>query len=529
LHFYKQCRIVLKIFCLWDLVVAMKRPEISFSREVLLMFVLAVGILLALGAMIYRNFDRQDNSNWWVAHTQEVLSQTKSLVADVAEMEASIRDYAITHDTAALNFYESHQQQLSKDYAHLKWLTRDNANPELAQNHLHSKLLYRLNKLQLLLQAARDPMSPQERSIKVADMVRQGRESRQMLQKEIVIIEEGERRLLTNRLSQAKLINSQTRLSFNIGLGISLLLLALCFFRINRESLYRSRAEQEQHFLNEALEKQVDLLRNEVDERQKAEQQVIVLNEQLQTQVENLDTLNNSLSAVNRELEAFSYSVSHDLRAPLRSIDGFSQALLDFYNDQLDEDGRDYLNRIRNNSQRMAQLIDDMLQLSRLTRSEMRIEPVNLSNTAKELSEELKRQDPQRQVLFDLSNNQVVQGDKSLLYALLQNLLANAWKFTSKHEQAKITFGSYEDAERPKNQQTVYYVKDDGAGFEMEFVHKLFGAFQRLHGMTQFSGTGIGLATAQRIVHRHGGQIWAEGAVEQGATFFFTLPTAEGS
>jgi light-regulated signal transduction histidine kinase (bacteriophytochrome) len=245
------------------------------------------------------------------------------------------------------------------------------------------------------------------------------------------------------------------------------------------------------------------------------------LNDALEKQVAILDLSNHHLNTANKELEAFSYSVSHDLRAPLRSIDGFSQALLDFYSDKLDEEGQDYLNRIRNNSQRMARLIDDMLQLSRLTRAELLISKVNLSKIAQELADELRTQEPDRVVSFSIAPDMMVQGDKTLLAALLQNLLGNAWKFTSKHETGIVSFDSYLN----EKEETVYRIQDDGAGFEMDFVDKLFGAFQRLHGMTEFKGTGIGLATCQRIVHRHGGKIWAEGAVEKGATFFFTLPS----
>ncbi|HFD39779.1 MAG TPA: PAS domain S-box protein [Anaerolineae bacterium] len=224
------------------------------------------------------------------------------------------------------------------------------------------------------------------------------------------------------------------------------------------------------------------------------------------------------LAAVNRELEAFAYSVSHDLRAPLRSIDGFSQALLEDYADVLDARGKDYLRRVRAASQRMGRLIDDLLHLSRLTRREMHRQPVHLSEMAQQIAEDLSRQDPERQVEWRIAPDVVADGDPHLLRACLENLLGNAWKFTSKHATACIEFGVERDQEPP-----VYFVRDDGAGFDMAYADKLFGAFQRLHGLAEFEGTGIGLATVQRIIHRHGGRVWAEGKVEQGATFYFTL------
>ena len=226
------------------------------------------------------------------------------------------------------------------------------------------------------------------------------------------------------------------------------------------------------------------------------------------------------LMATNRELESFSYSVSHDLRAPLRTIDGFSQAVLEMYEEHLDDRGRDYLNRIRLGSQQMAQLIDDMLQLSRLTRGELRQESgVNISRIAEEIAATLQREDPQRQgVTFSIAPNVLAKGDRRLLHAALQNLLGNAWKYTSRHESAHIEFGMLSEQSRP-----VYYIKDDGAGFNMKYADKLFGAFQRLHGNLEFPGTGVGLATVARIIHRHGGEVWAEAEVEKGATFYFTL------
>ncbi|MGL4619730.1 sensor histidine kinase [Chroococcidiopsis sp.] len=253
-------------------------------------------------------------------------------------------------------------------------------------------------------------------------------------------------------------------------------------------------------------------LRAEIVERQQAEQRAQELNQGLQQAIV-------ELKAVNKELEAFSYSVSHDLRAPLRSIDGFSQALLEDCLDQLDATGQDYLRRIRFASQRMGQLIDDLLTLSRVTRSEMQRESVDLSRVASRICTNLQQTHPEQQVEFVVQPGLVAQGDPRLLEVLLENLLNNAWKFTSRQLQAKIEFGAIAQ----ENGILVYFVRDDGVGFDMVYVDKLFRPFQRLHGMNEFSGNGIGLATVQRIVHRHGGRVWAEGALARGATFYFTL------
>lgn len=235
-----------------------------------------------------------------------------------------------------------------------------------------------------------------------------------------------------------------------------------------------------------------------------------------------LEQRNIELAAVNKELEAFAYSVSHDLRAPLRSIDGFSQALLEDYEDKLDEQGKDYLRRSRAASQRMGQLIDDLLSLSRITRSDMKSEMVDLSSLAYQVSENLKESQPQRKVEFVVTPGLVANGDSTLLRLLLENLLGNAWKFTSKQSQARIKFGVGQ-----QEGKLTFFVCDNGVGFDMTYADKLFGPFQRLHAATEFPGTGIGLAIVQRIVNRHGGQVWGEGKVGKGATFYFTLQTQE--
>jgi len=221
---------------------------------------------------------------------------------------------------------------------------------------------------------------------------------------------------------------------------------------------------------------------------------------------------------LNRDLESFSYSVSHDLRAPLRAINGFSRILLEDYYDQLPEEGRNYLNRIRIAAQRMAELIDSLLSLSGVTRTPIEIEPVNLSALVEKIFNELQRDEPQRQVECSIASDFVVQGDRKLLQIALENLIGNAWKFTSKREIARIEVGIQDDSG-----EKIYFIRDNGAGFDMTYKDKLFGVFQRLHQTTDYPGTGIGLATVQRIIHRHGGRIWVESAVDQGTTFYFTL------
>ncbi len=254
-----------------------------------------------------------------------------------------------------------------------------------------------------------------------------------------------------------------------------------------------------------------------------AEQSTILLEnleliENLRQHAASLEERTTHLTAVNRELEAFSYSVSHDLRAPLRAVDGFSQALLEDYYDQLGDEGKDFLNRIRSESQRMGQLIDDLIGLSRYTRTELDVQRIDLSKIAREIVANLAAQEPERSVQLSIQDGVMACGDERLMRVALENLIGNAWKFTMRKPDACIEFGCSGEASGAE-----YFVRDNGAGFEMSYVDKLFGAFQRLHAMTEFTGTGIGLAIVQRIMHRHGGSIRAEGVVNKGAAFYFKL------
>jgi signal transduction histidine kinase len=251
--------------------------------------------------------------------------------------------------------------------------------------------------------------------------------------------------------------------------------------------------------------------------------------EELRARVGNLITLkraqdvlqeaNAAADAANRELEAFCYSVSHDLRAPLRSLDGFSQALLEDYGDRLEPEGKDYLQRIGAAAKRMGQLIDDLLELSRVTRTDLNPAAVNLAEIARRIVGDLRATSPERSVSMTIPERLTAQGDQRLLYLALENLLSNAWKFTGKRQDARMELGVTRDGN-----ETVYFVRDNGAGFDMTYADKLFAPFQRLHDEADFEGTGIGLATVQRIIQRHGGRVWAEGSVGHGATVYFTLP-----
>lgn len=300
---------------------------------------------------------------------------------------------------------------------------------------------------------------------------------------------------------------------------VVLLSKVLAFLELHRQ---RAEIQRQTNHLEEvvsertvALKLMNDRLMQEIADRTRAEDAVRKLNDDLEALVAERTR---QLKAVNKELEAFAYSVSHDLRAPLRAVEGFSQALLEDYRDALDAQGKDYLQRVSSEARRMAQLIQDLLVLSRVTRAELNLQPVDLTALAMDVLEMLRSGEPSRQVQVQVAEGLAACGDPQLLRQVLENLLGNAWKFTSHREQARIEVGSEQ-----RDGTETFWIRDNGAGFDMDYSEKLFVPFLRLHGMTEFPGTGVGLSTVQRIIARHGGRVWADAAVDQGATFYFTL------
>lgn len=278
---------------------------------------------------------------------------------------------------------------------------------------------------------------------------------------------------------------------------------------------------------NQALTQANEQLKAQIKEREAteqslrlSEQRVLQLNAVLEQRVEQRTS---QLKHANQELEAFSYSVSHDLKTPLRAIDGFSQALLEDYSNQLDKTGLDYLHRVRKGARRMGQLITDLLKLARVSRGEIQLQNVDLSALTATIFAELMEAEPERNVKIQIKPKIFARCDPRLIKIALQNLIDNAWKYSSRQSLAVIEFGYQSSNDKP-----VYFIKDNGAGFDMAHADKLFGAFQRMHDADEFPGTGVGLATVQRIIHRHGGHIWAESEVNHGATFYFTLPESDG-
>jgi len=293
--------------------------------------------------------------------------------------------------------------------------------------------------------------------------------------------------------------------------------------RKRAEELLQKSHDELDHLVRERtaeLAQANEILHADIVERKQAEEEIRKLNQELEQRVVERTA---QLEASNKELEAFSYSVSHDLRAPLRAIDGFSRIMLEEYAPKLDDEGRRLLEVITGNTRKMGQLIDDLLAFSRLSRQQMAFAPVNLTALANDAFSELKSAEKGRRIEFKINALPAAHGDRSMLRHVLINLLSNALKFTRPRAKARIEFSG-----QAAIGETIYYVKDNGVGFDMEYVHKLFGVFQRLHDSAEFEGTGVGLAIVQRIVLRHGGRVWAKSSAKSGATFYFALPNSEG-
>jgi signal transduction histidine kinase len=446
-------------------------------RAAALAFLLALAMLAAVLWLAVRNADRLAADATWRQHTYQVIGELRGLLGALIDAETGERGYMLTGDDRFLAPYVSGAAAVPAWIARLRALTADNPRQQRRLDALAPAAGAELDGLDRGI-ARRRALGAAGSSL--ADSLA-GKRRMDWLRASLAGMESAETGLLAARDRALVASIRRTRLSLLAGAALSMALLAAVVMALRREIGQRRRAEQATRRLNARL------------------------------------------AAANHELEAFCHSVSHDLRAPLRAIDGFSQALLEDAGERLAPADHQTLARVRAAAQRMAGLIDDLLRLSRIARTPPAPGGVDLSAVAGAIVEELRHGEPARRVVADIQAGVSAVGDERLLRIALENLLGNAWKFTRRRPQAQIAFGMEGGAPRP-----VYFVRDNGAGFDMTYAGKLFGAFQRLHSGREFEGTGIGLATVARIVHMHGGRIWADAAVDQGATFRFTLDDAGG-
>jgi signal transduction histidine kinase len=436
----------------------------------------------------------------WRAHTLEVITHTKALELSVTHADSAVRGYLLVGSPIFEQRYRQSINNVDSETAQIRQLTGDNVSQLRRLDYLHSRIMVKFSALDsgiAIRNGGGGSLVPSLLDPTLSDSPDGGPTVAYM----IAQVEAEEQRLLDERTRDAAHAQTAVWVSF-IGASLLDILLILTAFefliRITKDRYALAERSAEIVTLNSELKS---------------------LNADLESRVEQRTR---ELAVSNQELEAFSYSVSHDLRAPLRTIDGFSLALMEDFSDKLNEEGRDYIGRVRNGVQRMGTLIDALLQLSRVTRTELQRERVDLSQLATLVFNELQAASPERDILFLPQPGVLVEADSRLVRIALENLIGNAYKFTSRTENSKIEFGSLAGSDQHAG-QTVYFIRDNGAGFDMHYVDRLFTAFQRLHGDRDFKGSGIGLATVSRIIRRHHGTVWAESELGHGATFFFTL------
>ena len=447
----------------------------------------------------FRSVDTLLRSEGWVEHTWQVIDQVEIMISSAKDAETGSRGYLITGDDSYLEPYYAALAELPHEMDQFKKLTVDNVSQQARARDMQAILDQRLSLLQQGINLRR---SGRADSMQAMVLTGTGKVQMDHLRQLGDEMENEEHRLLSLRTADARTASRRTRVTLGIASLIDFCLIVLMFRYFAHERAQRLASEQ--------LAERLAIARAET-EANAAEIQALnkTLEERVRLRTAELET-------TNRELEAFSYSVSHDLRAPLRTIDGFSLALEEDYATAIDATGKDYIKRVRGGVQRMGELIDSLLQLSRITRAAIVRETFNLSDLALTIAAELTEQNRGREITFEIEKNLTADADPKLSQVALENLMGNAVKFSAKVAYAKIEFGWDKEHE-------AWFVRDNGAGFDMYYADKLFNAFNRLHGDKDFKGSGIGLATVARVIRRHHGRIWADSVVGHGATFWFTL------
>lgn len=440
-----------------------------------------------------------EQSQFWVQHTYQVMMQVETIMSSAKDAETGERGYLITGQEELLAPYRQAVTVLPRELDDFEVLTGDNPVQQAKIAEMRSRMIARLALLQTAIDIRRGGSSQSSAAYSVTGSGKVEMDALRTLANDM---EAEERLLLATRLRDVESSHLRARITVGLASGLDFILLMFMFRYFMRERGLRMSAELTAQQLTEANAR----VRANSDEIQE-------LNATLELRIKQRTA---ELETINRELEAFSYSVSHDLRAPLRTVDGFSLALEEDYADAVDVQGKDYIRRVRAGVQRMGDLIDALLQLSRITRAELERTDFDLSELVESVAAVLKQENPGRDIEFRIQPGMNMNGDRKLISVALENMLGNSVKFTSKLPSALIEFGWDE-------KKQAWFVRDNGAGFDMEYAGRLFNAFHRLHGDKDFKGSGIGLATVARVIRRHHGRIWGQSAVNQGATFWFAF------
>ncbi len=457
----------------------------SLEQKIPAGFTLTLIFLLVIGAIAYRSATRSIETYRWVDHTHDVLEQLQQISVAVLDAESASRGYALTGNEGFVKSLEEAQIRLKTGMTNLRQEVQDNHIQVATLNRLESLVTRKLNWISTVIEQRKaGGLVGASQKITTGE----GAETMDEIRKVIAEMESVEQTLLAERSSKAQSEAHSTIGTVALTSVIAILAAGAAGLVVRRDFLVRSEAENNIRTLNSELERRTGQLLN-----------------------------------ANAEMQAFSYSVSHDLRAPLRAISGYTASLKDTNAARLDEQGKSDLDRVHTACRRMGQIIDDLMALSRVSQTEMARGRVDLSELAQSVLFDLQNGQPERRVEAIVETGMAAEADPNLVRLALENLIANAWKFTKNTANPKIEIGCVQ-----KNGVSEYYVRDNGAGFDMTYANKLFRPFQRLHHRNEFEGTGIGLATVERIIHRHGGKVWAEGEPSKGATFHFTLPARTG-
>jgi signal transduction histidine kinase len=503
--------------------------EAKLRRRVAGGFIVAAVMTVFLGFLSWRSAQLAANDADWVTHTYAVMGAIELMSKHVDAVEVSARTFALTGQDSSLTEYETARGTIAQDKDALRPLTADNPNQQRRLDVLEIQVRSALKLAETIVAKRR-----QSQAVPGANEIH---ETERLMNAVTVTGQEmhaEEVQLLSRRTQRTRTGRRFTTFVIVVGILVGAGLLALARLAINHELDVSAQGRAQISTLNTELEQRVELrtaaLQSEIAERKEIEHELHKLKDEMEERVVERTV---QLETANKELEAFSYSVSHDLRAPLRHIGGFSKLLVEEFGSSLDPNAKHYVERIQSGTQKMGVLVDELLNLARVGRHALSLQPTRLNSIVAEVIAILAPDSQGRQIEWAIADLPAVECDPVLVKQVFQNLLSNALKFTrpragadgsARAETPASTLDAViEVSHKEEDGQPVFMVRDNGVGFSMKYVDKLFGVFQRLHSAEEFEGTGIGLVTVQRIVQKHGGRVWAEAAPGKGATFYFTL------